>query len=69
MPRFPGPKQAEAPSIPADDGSRASLGPEAQEPNPEEPVPCSQFGTIGNATSQDDDPTPQSGDIGLVREA
>jgi hypothetical protein len=37
------------------DESRAPLGPEAQEQNPEESVPCSQFGPIENATSQDDD--------------
>jgi hypothetical protein len=73
---FPGPKQAEALALPGDDRfrfdndeSRAPLGPEAQEPNPEESVPCTKFGPIGDGTFQDDDLMSQSEDLGLEREA
>ena len=51
-----------------DDESRAPLGPKAKEPNPDESVPRSEFGTMGG-TFQDDDLMPQSEDFGLQRKA
>lgn len=41
--------------------SRAPLGPEAYEADPEESVPSSKFGPTGNGTSQDDDLVSQGG--------
>jgi hypothetical protein len=51
------------------DEGRAPLGPEAQEPDPEESVPGSNFGPAGNGTSQDDDLMSQGEDLGLERKA
>ena len=49
------------------DESRAPLGPVAQEPNPEEPVPRSKFWAM-DGTFQDDDLVSESEDFGLKRE-
>jgi hypothetical protein len=75
VPAFPGPKQSESLAMPGDNGfrfnnneSRAPLGPEAKEPNPDESVPRSESGTVGG-TFQDDDLMSQSEDFGLERKA
>jgi hypothetical protein len=74
MPAFPSPKQAESFAMPSDDRfrfdedeSRAPLRPEAQETNPEEPVPRSKLWAI-DGTFQDDDLVSQGDDFGLERE-
>jgi len=51
------------------DESRAPLGPEAKEPDPEESVPSLKFGPTGNGTPQDDNLVSQGEDLGLEREA
>ena len=48
--------------------SRAPLGPEAKEPNPEESIPGSEFWAMGG-TLQDDDLVSQNEDFGLELEA